>query len=208
MIFEFLLHFSCIHEKCSLTDDLKVLPQTEFSDHCQIILTIGNLRIPPSNGNPRYQWLDRNKQYKWNKDPKSFVKALNSGKVKLSIIHCTQLLEAGLIESSGQMIQKIFREAAKITLHHKSTKQRINKNKHLKKWFDLDCIKFKNRACELANRKHTNPWDKHLQQMHRTLLKDLRIFCNLKGTNSGKQKFPNLKIQCLAIRASGMCGRD
>ena len=83
-------------------DDLKVLPQTEFSDHCQIILTIGNLRIQPSNGNPRYQWLDRNKQYKWNKDPKSFVKALNSDKVKLSIIHCTQLLEAGLIESSRQ----------------------------------------------------------------------------------------------------------
>ena len=121
-----------------LTDDLKVLPQTEFSDHCQIILIIGNLSIPPSNGNPSYQWLNRNKQYKWNKDPKSFVKALNSDKVKLSIIHCTRLLEAGLIESSGQMMQKIFREAAKIALHPKSTKQRINKNKHPKKWFDLD----------------------------------------------------------------------
>ena len=124
-----------------LTGDLKVLPQREFSDHCQIILTIGNLRVPPSNGKPRYQWLDRNKQYRWNKDPKSFVKALNSDKVKLSIIHCTQLLKADLIESSGQMIQKIFREAAKIALHSKSNKQRINKNKHTKKWFDLDCIK-------------------------------------------------------------------
>ena len=40
-----------------------VLLQTESSDHCQIILTIGNLRVPPSNGNLRYQWLDRNKQY-------------------------------------------------------------------------------------------------------------------------------------------------
>ena len=137
------------------------------------------MRIPPSSGNPHYQWLDRNKQYRWNKDPKCFVKALNSDKVKLSIIHCTQLLEAGLTESSGQMIQKIIREAAKIALHPKSTKQRINKNKHPKKWFDLGCIKFKNRARVTS-----------------------------RGTNSGKQKFPNLKIQCQAIRASGMCGRD
>ena len=176
-----------------LTDDLKVLAQTEFSDHFQIILTIGNLRIPHSNGNPHYQWLDRNKQYKWNKDPKSFVKALNSDKVKLSIIHCTQLLEAGLIESSGQMIQKIFRGAAKIALHPKSTKQRINKNKHTKKWFELDCIKLKNRARELANRKHKNPWDKHLQQMHRTLLKDLRRLCNFKRHQFWKTEISKLE---------------
>ena len=58
-------------------------------------------------------------------NPKSFVKALNSEKVKLSNMHCTQLLETGLIESSGQMIQKIFRETAEIALYPNSNKQRI-----------------------------------------------------------------------------------
>ena len=159
---------------------------------------MGNLRVPPSNGNQRYQWLDRNKQYKWNKDPKRFVKALNSDKVKLRIIHCTQLLEASLFESSGKMIQKIFREAAEIALHPKSNKQSINKYKHPKKWFDLDCIELKNRARELANRKHKNPWDKHLQQTHRTLLKDLRRLCNFTRHQFWKTEISKLEnpISC------------
>ena len=89
------------------------------------------------------------------------------------------------------MIQKIFREAAEIALHPKSNKQRINKNKHPKKWFDLDCIRFKNRARELANRKHKIPWDKHLQQMHRTLLKDLRRLCNFKWHRFCKTEIEN-----------------
>ena len=80
------------------------------------------------------------------------------------------------------MIQKIFRDAAKNSIAPiNQLTQRINKNKHPKKWFDLDCIKLKNRACELANRKRKNTWDKHLQQMHRILLKDLRRLCQIKS---------------------------
>ena len=92
-------------------DDFKVLPQPEFCDHCKIVLTIKNLKSMKTKQN-NYKWLNRKQEYKWGK----FRMALSSTTVTNMIKNCKQRIEAGLIESSGKIIQKIFHEAADLSL--------------------------------------------------------------------------------------------
>ena len=93
-------------------EDVKVLPQPEFSDDCKIVLIINNMK-PIKTKQKDYKWLDRKHEYKWDKDiPEKFQAALNSQKVKAIIDNCKQRIEAGLIESSGELLQKILQEAA------------------------------------------------------------------------------------------------
>ena len=87
-----------------------------------------------------------------------------------------QLLEAGLIKSSGKLIQRIFSTAAKLSLSPKkfnfNTKKNVNK--HPKRWFDPDCIDLSNKVRTYAERKHNTPWDNNLKELHRNLFKDYK----------------------------------
>ena len=105
-----------------LANDFQVLPQPLFSDHCKIVLTIKNLKPIEANQN-NYQWLNRKLEYKWDKNsPEKFQQALKSTKVIELITSCNHRIEAGLIESSGELLQQIFHEAAEISLQKKENK--------------------------------------------------------------------------------------
>ena len=66
----------------SLTEDFKILPQTEHSDHSKIVLSIGNLCTTPTPATNKYIWRDKNREYKWNDGSFNFTKALNSPDIK------------------------------------------------------------------------------------------------------------------------------
>ena len=160
-------------------EDFKVLPQPEFSDHCKIVLIINNMK-PIKTKQKDYKWLDRKHEYKWDKDsPEKFQAALNSQKVKAIIDNCKQRIEAGLIESSGELLQKMLQKAA--DLSKKKTRNISNKlKKNLKKWFDKDCIKLRSLANKTAISKHKQPWNKVLQDYHRNILKEFKTLCRAK----------------------------
>ena len=60
-------------------------------------------------------------EYKWNYEssPEKFKAAFNNTIIKNKIYNCRQRIEAGLIESTGELIQIIFKEAADLSLEKK-----------------------------------------------------------------------------------------
>ena len=174
-------------------DDFKALPKPEFSDQCKIVLTIKNLK-PIKTKQNNYKWsttvtnIIKTKQnnYKWSTTVTNITKTKQnnykwSTTVTNTIKHCKQRIEAGLIESSGKMIQKIIHEAADLSLKEVTnylSKRRFKKSQ--KKWFDKDCIKFKYLASKTAILKHRNPWNNNLRVSHRTRLKEFKNICRIK----------------------------
>ena len=180
-------------------DDFKVLPQTDVSDHSKIVLTISNIKpIINLDSNNNYQWHERKREYKWEDDsPQKFLTAINSAEVKTIINDCKQHIEAGLIESSGILLQEIFQKTADLSLDFKAKKKapptnqkKHRKSKSPKKWFDTDCIQLKAKTKRAANLKHKNPSNKNLED-HRKILKEYIFFVELKNINFGKR---NMKI--------------
>ena len=133
-----------------------------------------------------YKWLDLKPEYKWDKDsPGKFQAALNSDKIKSIINNCRQRIEAGVIESSGELLQTILQEAADLSLVKKEaksipTKLKKRPMKSPKKWFDKDCIKLKSLTNKAAISKHKQPWNKGLQDYHKNMLKEFKNTCRAK----------------------------
>ena len=96
---------------------------------------------------------------------------------------CKQRIEAGLIESSGEIILKIFHEAADLSLEKKVVKDNFSKKrskKSQKKWVDKECIKLKELANKTAILKQKNPWNNNLRVSHRNILKESKKVCRKK----------------------------
>ena len=121
-------------------DDFKVLPQNFYSDHCKIILSLSNYQ-PGEASKDSYEWQPLPKTYKWTEEsPLKYLDALNSYDIDQLLENCSQRIDAGLIESSGILLQNIFQKAADVTLESKNPKNKNSRTKHrkksLKKWFD------------------------------------------------------------------------
>ena len=114
---------------------------------------------------------------------------LNTNEVKKEIKLCEKHLQAGLIESSGKVIQNIFIITGKAILTKVRNKQPllsnnirqgIRKGKPHKKWFDKECRFQKEKTNKLANKKNNNPQNNQIKQEHRSALKYYRQLCNSK----------------------------
>ena len=68
------------------------------------------------------------------KTEKRFIETLKSEEMEKIIVEAEQLLEVGLIESTGTKIQEIFRQTAETCLKKPNTKINFasNKNKKIK----------------------------------------------------------------------------
>ena len=169
-------------------DDFKILPQNIYSDHCKIVLSLKNCRTPLKTEN--YQWQPLKKEYKWNweSSPQKYSDALNSDEIRTMIENCDQHIQAGLIQSSGTLLQEIFQRAAELSLEEKSEQKpgrknktsKTSKKKKQKKWFDQECLEMKKAANRLANMKHRSPWNNSLPQSHRHAMKLFKKICQYK----------------------------
>ena len=70
----------------------------------------------------------------------------------------SQRIEAGIIDRSGELIQKLFIDAAKSCLSQKKHPPRRRKQKS-KKWFDSECNNLKKQARQIGGEKHKKPHD-------------------------------------------------
>ena len=115
---------------------------------------------------------------------------LSSTYIKGIVEQATQTLEAGLSESTGLKIQQIFQETAKECLRKSNsthTKQKNNKSKPRKKWFDSDCVRLKNQVKMSSKKKHKSPSLDNRNQ-HRDLLKNYKRQCGHKQVEFWKKE--------------------
>ena len=108
---------------------------------------------------------------------------------------CNQFIDAGLINPSGKLIPQIFKEVAENSLYTKklqTKKPKTSNNKHPKTWFDIECLRLKNKSRKLANLKHKNSWGKSLLQSHRNILKEFKKLCNSKKHKFWREEIAEL----------------
>ena len=109
----------CNNKSYELISDFIVLPMNELSDHSKIV-TCYKEGLVIKNGEERdhYKWRGRGNLYKW--DDKS--EAIFHNKLRYSlkeIEEINQRMNAGLIHSTGELIQQLYINTAKDTLKEK-----------------------------------------------------------------------------------------
>ena len=122
---------------CKIFENIKnfrVIPQLDLTDHCKIITQVDNMRIPDdTTKTDTYNWLKLPNKYKWDeKQATIFKETLCSEKIEKIVTETEQLLEAGLIESTGIKIQEIFRQTADNCLVKSNSKENTINSKNNK----------------------------------------------------------------------------
>ena len=174
-------------------ENFMILPLNEVSDHSKII-TVFKTSIPiPILKNDKYNWHPLKDSFKWDiKKKTKYVETLKSCVNEIEEI--SQRIEAGLINSTGDKLQKLLVYAAKSSLDKRSINKTWKKRKKSKKWFDKECQELKYEASKIARKKHENPKENLLKKQYHDKLKEyLRANVNLKGIFSGKTLLKTLK---------------
>ena len=146
-------------------NNFMTLPQNELSDHCKIVTVVNGLLEADSTSNDSYEWKQLEKTYAWNDDFKDrFIKFLEKAEIETNEIN--QRIEAGLVKSSGILIQQLFQSAAEsaslgdsksFNQCKPSPKNKRIPNKNSKIWFDNECKKLKNEVRYVGKLKHEVP---------------------------------------------------
>ena len=173
-----------------------VSPQIEIFSHCGITAESENYPVYFVNKEEKetYEWSNiRQNNYHWdNFSKEKFKETMESDAVKTLIDEAHQLLDAGLVESSGNKIQEIFEKVATFSLKSKiSTNQKNSTKKHSKskkKWYDNECKKLKNKTRNLANWKNKKPHDNQIRLEYKEFLKAYKKYAVRREANFGKIK--------------------
>ena len=121
--------------------DFLVLPMTELSDHSKIITLFKKNISRPEVQSDGYKWKILQSKFEW--DPNKINEFSTALSTQYAVIkEISQRIEAGIIDSAGELIQKLFIEAAKSCLGQKNHPPRKRKQKS-KKWFDSECNNLK-----------------------------------------------------------------
>ena len=117
-----------------------VLQRYKLSDHSKIVTVFKESLQPSDDEIDKYDWKPQNPRYKWDiKKQNKFKSALLNSNNEFDEI--SQGRERGLIHSTGEIIQALFRNAAKSALVHKKEGDRIGdpkKTQNVKKQKKLE----------------------------------------------------------------------
>ena len=92
-------------------ENFMTLPQNELSDHCKIVTEIKGYHADDSPGTDTYIWKNIPKNIQWNDEiKKTFTNYLLNAEMEVDEIN--QRIDAGLINSTGKMIQELYQKAA------------------------------------------------------------------------------------------------
>ena len=118
----------CNNKSYELISDFIVLPMNELSDHSKIV-TFYKEGLVVKNGEEKdhYKWKEMGNLYKWGNKRRYFF-TINFAIVCREIEEINQRINAGLIHSTGELIEQMYINTAKATL-----KEKVNK-KSLKNW--------------------------------------------------------------------------
>ena len=155
-----------------------VLPQNELSDHNKIVTELNHIIPPTIQIEDDYDWIPIENNYIWDdKKSEEFRNCLDLSHEVIGEIR--QRLDAGLIDSSGKLLQELFIVAAANTLEKKKSSKK-NTNNATKKWFDRDCNKLKKETRKLGREKNNDPSNIFLREKYNEKLKQYKSNCKSK----------------------------
>ena len=155
----------------------------ELSDHSKITTFLKS--IPQNDVTDDYNWKKLKPKFKC--DDKSrgiFIKNILANQNEIDEI--SQRIEAGLIESTGEMIQQLFYNAAINAFKPKNAKSQKDwkkKKKSNKKWFDKECNDLKKNVRNLGRKKYNKPHESLLREKYHEKLKEYKRKCKSKKYN-------------------------
>ena len=154
----------------------------ELSDHSKIVTFFKKGVVPLlEERDDNYKWKKRGKLYKWDKKRETMFsnKLRNSSK---EIEEINQRLDAGLIHSTGELIQKLFINTAKSTYQEKSMRdeKKWKTRKKSKKWYDNECKSLKQEVRKIGQEKLISPSNSLLREKYHEKLKEYKRNCKSK----------------------------
>ena len=115
----------CNENAYEMIDNFLLLPLNELSDHSKIVTIFKAPSLKDASQSDDYKWKPRGILYKWDaNNAQNFIKTLTASTEEIKEI--SQRIEAGLVHSTGEKIQQLFINAAKISLKNKN--KNITKN--------------------------------------------------------------------------------
>ena len=174
-------------------DNFIILPLNEKSDHSKIVTLFKKETVSHNPKKDTYKWNHLGVRYKWDKNYKrKFIEALKINDMLIDNI--TQRIEAGLIDSTGEKIQKLFLDAAKASLESKKIfDKNWKKNKKSKKWFDKECNDLKRDVRYAGKQKYLNPQNSFLKSKYHEKLKEYKRNCKTKRFHFWQNKFRDIE---------------
>ena len=168
-----------------------ILPQNELSDHCKVVTEINQvITLPTLPVGDNYAWITRKNIFKWGDEKCSeFKNCLNQ--MHGEIFEIKQRLDAGLIESSGKLIQELFIKAASEILEKKKISKKVQNNS--KKWFDRECNTQKRETRKIGREKNKNPSNLFLREKYNEKLKQYKRTCTSKRFLYWNNKFDEIE---------------
>ena len=171
-------------------ENFSVFPQTVFSDHAPIVVSIGNkAEIKTETFRDDKNWYNLDKRTKW--DPQSLAK-LGESLEKIEQKELDEICEKAKQNNVNQAaidIMKIIENKTKLILGDVPSQQKSTKNvpyphkrrkRKNKIWFDQELQKLKKITNKLSTKKHHAPENLDLKNQHRESLKMYRDQCNAK----------------------------
>ena len=167
------------------------LPHNELSDHCKTVTEIKGYIANEALINDTYEWKSIPKKINWNDDfKKAFTNHLLGAEGKISEIN--QRIDAGLVNSTGKMIQELYENAAQSapqnTYKAKSVGNRKRK-KCSKLWFDKDCNNIKVEIRKLGREKQKDQSNLFLREIYANKMREFKRTCQSKRYRFWKDKF-------------------
>ena len=183
-------------------ENFVVFPQTVFSDHAEIVISIKNRHLEKIDTEEKQEeWHPLENRYKWEveslasmrenlentpeaqlEDVMSMIQNQNSSEAARTLIN--------IIENAIPYIQ-VRKKSGKIVNSNTKFRHKMKKKKQ-KAWFDKDLQDLKKITNKLSNLKHNQPGNLEIKHMHKESLKRYRDTCKAKKSNFRQEKFENM----------------
>ena len=186
-------------------ENFSVMPQKDFSDHAEIVVSIQNVKLREQN-NPSVNetWTYLEKRVIWDRESlENFQKNLENLPDAMLENFNNLILEKNESEASKTLL-KVIEEALPENSKPKhlakpipqrgkyQKRKRINKNKN-KIWFDEELSSLKKETNRLANLKHSNPKNNNFHASHHEALKIYRKMCKSKRAAFREESFKDMQ---------------
>ena len=170
-----------------------ILPINEISDHSKIVTFL--VSSHNSEFKDQYKWKKLKARFKWDEiSGRNFSENILENQVLINEI--LQRIEAGLIDSTGEMIQRLYFEAALKTFKQRGKNTSNNwkkRKKNNKKWFDSECNTLKHEVRNLGKKKHEIPNDSLMKEKYHKKLNEYKKKCKYKRNNFWKKTFEDIE---------------
>ena len=167
-----------------------VLPQNELSDHCKIVTELNLEASQLTELNDNYAWIKLKTNFKWdNNRSQKFAEYLEKSNDEIAEIE--QRIEAGLVTSSGEKIQKLFLNSAKKAFD--KTAEKVKNRKNSKKWFNKTCSVLKTEVRRLGRQKYKQPLNPFLHEKYRDKLREYKGICQSSRYSFWTKKFGQIE---------------